>query len=117
MATSFCWPQRRGFHQAGAAGSRRPEPLVRGTGVVARASLASYPLPRREGMAADWFQGAVRDVVRRLDDSPFLQLVSLGGGRQASASYPVDDAVVAAPEVRAAWRVQARGLQGAAGKA
>ena len=54
---------------------------------------------------ADWFQQAVRDIVKRLDETPFLQLVQFPQGRQPRFStVTVDRDVVAAPEVRAPKR-------------
>jgi hypothetical protein len=61
-----------------------------------------------------WFQGAMREVVRHLEDSPFLQLVRLdGAGAGAAAAaprfscYTVPHGVVAAPEL---WRAVAETL-------
>lgn len=49
---------------------------------------------------ADWFQQAVRDIVKRLDETPFLQLVQFPQGRQPRFStVTVDRDVVAAPEL------------------
>ena len=70
---------------------------------TATADLAVYQFAqRRAGATAEWFQAAVRDIVRHVDASPFLQTVQLGGGTAPPRfnTYGVHDSVVAAPEVR-----------------
>ena len=69
---------------------------------TATADLAVYQFAqRRAGATAEWFQAAVRDIVRHVDASPFLQTVQLGGGTAPPRfnTYGVHDSVVAAPEV------------------
>ena len=67
--------------------------------------LSRYHLAqRRGGVAADWFQTAVRDIVKQADgQAPFLQAVHLppGGGSPRLRTFGVQEAVVGAPEVRA----------------
>jgi len=69
------------------------------------AELAVYDLKLSRGQAgtsAEWFQQAVREIVRQVDtQTPFLQTVQLGSGGSPAklATYGVQDSVVAAPEV------------------
>ena len=80
------------------------------------ADLAVYHFSqRRAGTAAEWFQAAVREVVRQVEtEAPFLQTVQLRvDGAPQLETHSVAESVVAAPEVRAcgrgllacAWRV------------
>ncbi len=70
--------------------------------------LATYSFNlRRGGTSAEWFQTAVRDIVKQVDtQAPFLQTVQLGSGGAPPTleTHAVVDSVVAAPEVRpASW--------------
>ena len=70
-----------------------------------RCSSRRYHLAqRRSGPAADWFQAAVRDIVKQADtQAPFLQAVHLppGGGSPRLQTFGVQEAVVGVPEVGA----------------
>lgn len=65
-------------------------------------TLATYQFAqRRAGATAEWFQQAVRDIVKHVErEEPFLQTVQLGAGAPRLATYGVHESVVAAPEVR-----------------
>lgn len=64
--------------------------------------LATYQLPHRgDGTTSEWFQAAVRDIVKHVEEAPMLQTVQLGGGGASPrcATYSVHESVVAVPEV------------------
>lgn len=78
---------------------------------AAAAELATYQWAQRHsGTTAEWFQQAVRDIVKHVEggQAPFLQTVRLegssssgsGGGPPAFNTFGVQESVVAAPEVR-----------------
>lgn len=100
----------------GCAGGGPSSALHASCGPSAAVARASSPLPsrpssrryhlaqRRSGPAADWFQAAVRDIVKQADtQAPFLQAVHLppGGGSPRLQTFGVQEAVVGAPEVGA----------------
>ncbi len=72
----------------------------------ATADLAVYQFAQRHaGTAAPWFQAAVRDIVKQVDQAPFLQTVQLDGDASGERSprfstFNVHDSVVSVPEVR-----------------
>ena len=80
---------------------QRPGPVS----VAASASdLATYSLyPRHSSAVAPWFHSSICEVVRHLENSPFLQLVRFNQGDRARepkfTSFGVSDSVVAAPEL------------------
>ncbi|PSC76707.1 hypothetical protein C2E20_0254 [Micractinium conductrix] len=66
------------------------------------ADLAVYHFSqRRAGTAAEWFQAAVREVVRQVEtEAPFLQTVQLRvDGAPQLETHSVAESVVAAPEL------------------
>lgn len=69
--------------------------------------LASYRFARPPAQHAEWFQQAVRDIVRHVDRTPFLQLVQLGGLTPRFTTVPVAESVVPVPEVGGCGRVVA----------
>lgn len=95
------------------ADCRRSSSQRAASGGAAAAELATYQPLRslNRPTMPSWFQGAVHEVVRQLEDSPFLQLVRLGEVGGASqpqfSSYSVPHGVVAAPEL---WRAVAETL-------
>jgi len=63
--------------------------------------LETYKLSSSVG-PAPWFQGAIREVVRHLSSSPFLQIVRFGSSPAVNpkySSFGVSESVVAAPEL------------------
>ncbi len=67
---------------------------------AATSNLATYHFPQqRSGPAADWFQLAVRDIVKHVDTVPFLQLVQLGDVTPKFTNLAVPPSVVPVPEV------------------
>ncbi|KAL4431150.1 hypothetical protein ABPG75_006406 [Micractinium tetrahymenae] len=66
--------------------------------------LATYNFnQRRSGTSAEWFQTAVREIVKQVDtQAPFLQTVQLGSGGGAAPKlemFGVAESVVAVPEL------------------
>ncbi len=82
---------------------RRPlsgAPASTVAGKSACSSLATYRFPHRQaGISTNWFQEAVRDIVRHVERTPFLQLVQLGGVAPKFTTVPVASNVVPVPEV------------------
>ncbi|GAB4822753.1 hypothetical protein N2152v2_009799 [Parachlorella kessleri] len=67
---------------------------------AATSNLATYHFPQQHsGPAADWFQLAVRDIVKHVDAVPFLQLVQLGGVTPKFTNLAVPPSVVPVPEL------------------
>lgn len=79
---------------------------------VPKTALSTYRLGRQPS-SADWFQAAVRDIVKRVDRTPFLQLVQLGSGATLPRflTVPVADSVVPVPEV-SRWGTRGRVVVG-----
>lgn len=77
-----------------------------------KTALSTYRLGRQPS-SADWFQAAVRDIVKRVDRTPFLQLVQLGSGATLPRflTVPVADSVVPVPEV-SRWGARGRVVVG-----
>jgi hypothetical protein len=68
----------------------------------AAAELATYHFAQRHaGTTSEWFQAAVRDIVKHVDEAPMLQTVQLGvgGAEPRCSTYSVHPSVVAVPEV------------------
>jgi hypothetical protein len=70
---------------------------------IAATELSTYQL-RHQSTAllhgpAAWFQDAIHEVVRHLEDAPFMQLVRLSSAQPGFASYHIPEGVVSAPEL------------------
>lgn len=68
----------------------------------AAAELATYHFAQRHaGTTSEWFQAAVRDIVKHVDEAPMLQTVQLGvgGAEPRCSTYSVHPSVVAVPEL------------------
>jgi len=85
--------------------SRRQTPIAMSS-MAAAGDLATYQLPHHSSVAssrlAPWFTGAIREVVRHLESSPFLELVRFGSEESREpkfSSFAVSDSVVGAPEL------------------
>ena len=72
-----------------------------GVATAALSSLASYPLSIiRKGLTSEWFEDAIRDIVRHLSDVPFLQTVNFSAsGRPQCSAFHVEGPVVHSPEL------------------
>ena len=69
--------------------------------IVSRQPLATYNWPESRPDVLQWLEQSIQYAVQKLDNAPFLELVHPHKHDTQCSIYPIDEAVVESPQVRA----------------